>query len=417
MKVVVVGAGIIGTMTAYYLTKRGHRVVVLEREEDLAVGASFANGGIVHASEVMPWSQPGMPLQLARWFGKEEAPVLLRARAIPHVLRWGTAFLRECQPKRFRANTLANLRLALLSQQSFREVRDDIGTAYDLNTEGCIKIYTEASALDAAAELSESMRDHGMRFEVLDRGACVRLEPALDGASSQLAGGIYFPGDELGDCYKFTHAVADYCRAQGAEFHLKTGVRGLDVSGGAVRGVILHGDRIEADGVVVAAGVHSPELLRPLGIRLPVYPVKGVSVTVEATAWERPPRMPVIDESRFYALAPIGDRLRVVGSAEVTRYDATPDPRRCRAIVDNAIEVFPEFAACYAAGTPQPWAGLRPVTPSGTPLLGATPIPNVFVNTGHGHLGWTLSCGSGRVLADCIEGREPEIDLAGLTLR
>ncbi|NNL85197.1 MAG: D-amino acid dehydrogenase [Myxococcales bacterium] len=416
MKTVVIGAGVVGTMTAYYLQRRGHEVTVVEREFDVAQGACFANGGIVHASEVMPWSQPGMPSRVLRWLGHEDAPVLLRARALPHLLGWGASFLRNCSAARFRENTLANLRLALLSQTSFREVRREVGHDYDLNSAGYLKIYSDRPALDAAVALSESMRADGMNFEVLGAAECAALEPALAPAAEVLAGGIYFPDDELGDSYKFTVGVAEYVKGRGATFHTGTAVEGFDVSGDAVLGLRTSRGRLVADRYVVATGVHTPRLLRPIGLAIPIYPVKGVSVTVPADAWDEPPRMAIIDEARLYAMAPLGERLRVVGSAEVTRFDTAPDARRCQAIVDNATEVFPDFARCYDPDRALHWAGLRPVTPSGTPLLGATRIRNLFLNTGHCHQGFTLSCGSGRVVADIVDRRAPEIDMRGLTL-
>lgn len=414
MKIVILGAGVLGTMTAYYLAKRGHDVQVIERAGDVAQGASFANGGIVHASEVMPWSQPGMPRKILSWLGKEDAPVLVRYGAIPRMWRWGLEFLRNCEGRRFRANTLANLRLALLSQQSFREVRADIGHEYDLNTRGALKIYRNPDSLAAAVDLSESMREFGMSFEVVDRKGCVALEPALEENASSLAGGIFFPGDELGDSYKFTRGVADHCRSAGVRFQLNTRILGLEHDAKRVTAVATDAGRFLADRYVVALGVETPFVLKPLGLRVPIYPVKGVSVTLPKAGWEAPIRMATIDEDRVYALVPLGDRVRVVGSAEITDYDTTPDPVRCRAIVDNAASVFPGFGSCYDPRTAKLWAGLRPVTPSGTPVLGATPFSNLYLNSGHCHQGWTLSCGSARVVADLVEGREAEIDLEGL---
>ena len=416
MKVMVLGAGVIGTMTAYYLAKRGHEVEVVERHGDVAQEASFANGGIVHASEVMPWSQPGMPGNILRWLGKEDAPVLVRYGAIPRMWRWGLDFLRNCTAERFRANTLANLRLALLSQQSFAEVRAEVGHDYDLNTEGCLKIYTSAESLDAAARLSDSMREYGMSSEVLDRAGCVEREPALRSTADTLAGGIHFPGDELGDSYMFTKGVADYCVRQGVRFHTDTNIERLETSGGEIAGVQTSRGLLSAERYVLAMGSYSPLVLRPLGIRVPIYPVKGVSITMPVAGWNDPLRMAMIDEGRLFGLVPLGDRVRAAGSAEVASYDMTPDRVRCQAIIDNVISVFPGFANCYDPKTAGFWAGLRPVTPSGTPMLGHTPIRNLFINAGHCHQGWTLSCGSGRVVADIVDGREAEIDLTGLTL-
>lgn len=416
MKVLVLGAGVLGTMTAYYLLKSGHEVEIIETASDVAQGASYANGGIVHASEVMPWSQPGMPRKILSWLGNDSAPVLVRYSAIPRIWRWGFDFLRNCNQERFRKNTLANLRLALHSQACFKKVREDLKLDYDLNTNGALKIFRKTESLDNAVAFNESMREFGMNSRVLTPSECLGLEPALEESSSVLAGGIFYPDDELGDSYKFTRGVANYCQQKGAIFRFSTKVLRLEHSQGRIIQAITNRGRFSADRYVVALGAYSPFLLQPLRVRIPIYPVKGVSITFPSRQWARPARIATIDEELVYALVPLGNRVRIVGSAEITNYDTTPDERRCSAILENALSVFPSLKGCVDENNTTLWAGLRPVTPSGTPLLGDTPITNLFLNTGHCHQGWTLSCGSAQIVADIIDGQAPGIDLEGLQL-
>lgn len=416
MKILILGAGVLGTMTAYYLQKAGHEVEVVDSASDVAQGASYANGGIVHASEVMPWSQPGMPRKILSWLGNESAPVLVRYSAIPRIWRWGFHFLKNCSDHRFRNNTLANLRLALHSQQCFKEVRQELNLDYDLNTNGALKIFRKNESLDNAVSFNESMREFGMNSRALTPSECLKIEPALGESSEFLAGGIFFPDDEVGDSYKFTRGVANYCKRNGTVFRLNTDIVRLEHSQGKIERAITTRGSFSADRYVVALGAQSPFLLRPLKIHVPIYPVKGVSITFPSDLWPNPARMATIDDELVYALVPLGNRVRIVGSAEITNYDTTPDETRCAAIVKNALSVFPDLKEPFNKAKPTLWAGLRPVTPTGTPLLGETPIPNLFLNTGHCHQGWTLSCGSAQIVADIVNEQSPKINLEHLGL-
>ena len=415
MKTVVLGAGVAGVMTAYYLAKLGHEVTVVERRSGAALETSYANGCIVHASETMPWSRPGMPLKILKWLGREDAPVLLRPSAIPHMWRWGLAFARNCTQARYRRNTLANLRLALHSIEAFAEVRADTDLAYD-RLGGSLMIFDDSAALDAAVEMFEFLSGFGLAFEPLDGAGCVRAEPALEATAGALAGGLRFPGDEIGDCHKFTLGVAERCGALGVSFQFDTAIAGLEVRGGAVTAVATDRGPIVAERFVVALGSYSADLMGRVGIRVPIYPVKGVSITVPADGWDGAISTPILHDSRMFGLVPLGGRLRAAGSAEIGGYDVTHNRARCQAIVDNVISVFPDFARCYDPERAEFWTGLRPVTPGGTPYLGATPIANLFINAGHGHLGWTLSCGSGKVVANLVDGRPAGVDMDRLAL-
>lgn len=413
MPVVVLGAGAVGVATAWYLSQAGHAVTVVERQDAAALETSWGNGGVIHASEVEPWSQPGMPAKILKWLGKENAPLLLRYGAIPHMWRWGLAFARNCTPERFAENARANLDLALYSLRSLREIGAETSIGYDRATNGVLKIYRSKDSLDGAERSCAALARHGLRFERVDVARCIDIEPGLSATAGTLAGALFFERDEVGDCNKFTQGLAAACAARGVQFRYGTTVQGVEVAQGRVTGVMTSGGRIAADTVVAALGSFTAPLLRKLGIRVPIYPVKGISITFPRGAWNSAPHVPVIDDSKLFGLVPVGERMRISGSAEITGFDATPAMPRAEAIIANATFTFPELARHLDLSKARVWAGLRPVTPAGTPIMGPFAIKGLWVNAGHGHLGWTLACGSGRVVADMISGRKPEIRLPG----
>lgn len=415
MKVVVLGAGIVGTATAYYLAKLGCDVEVIERQVAAGMETSRANGGVIHVSEVQPWAQPGMPKKILGWLGKEDAPLLLRYGAIPHMWRWGLDFTRNCTAAKAREHSLTNLRLAKLSLQSLQEIRAEHGFDYDVGTTGALKIYTNKASLDSAAALGEEWARDGLKFEKLSVKQCVDREPALAEAASSLEGGLFFPGEEIGDPNKFTQALAKTAAEMGVQFQYGTTVDKLVIRDGRVAAVGTSKGDVTGDAVIVAMGSFSADLLKTVGVRVSIYPVKGLTITVDAAPWKEAPQCAVIDDGRLFGLVPIGNRLRVSGSAEVAGYDTTPSRERCQAIIDNVISVFPSFAKCYDPAKAFFWAGLRPVSSSGVPYLGVTSISNLHVNAGHGHCGWTMGCGSGRVVASLVARKKPDIDVTGLT--
>jgi len=409
MTTVVLGAGAVGTATAWYLKKAGHDVVLVERQSEAGMETSWGNGGVIHASEVEPWSQPGMPTKIIKWLGKENAPLLLRYSAIPHMFRWGLDFARNCTPERFRANSKSNLHLALHSLKSLKEIGAETGINYDRATRGVLKIYRSAESLGNAERACAFLAQFGLLFERISPERCVEIEPALADTKSTLAGALYFARDEVGDCNKFTQGLAAACAAKGVSLRFGETVKNIETATGRVTGVVTDKGRIACDTVVVAMGSFSAPLLARNGIRVPIYPVKGVSITFKRAGWNGAPNVPVIDDSKLFGIIPIGDRMRISGSAEITGYDATPAMARAEAIIANASSTFPELPKHLDIKASRVWAGLRPVSPSGTPMIGQTRIKGLWINAGHGHLGWTLSCGSGRVVADLIAGRNPGI--------
>jgi D-amino-acid dehydrogenase len=416
MKVLVLGGGVIGTTTAYFLARDGHEVEVVERRHDVAQETSFANAGIIHVSLVEPWNEPGIALKLVKWIGRDDSPALLRPSAIPGMLAWGREFLRNSARARHERHTLINLRLALYSSGVLRELRAQTGIRYDHGTAGLLKLFRDEASLAHAAAVAERLRPHGVPYRVLDAREAVELEPAIAPIATELEGGVHFPDDESGDARLFTRALADEAEREGVRFRFDTDILHLDAEGERVTGVGTGGGRLEADAFVLALGSYSPAIVRPLGLRLPVYPVKGYSLTAPKGGWNDAPRMVVADESLKVGVTILGDRIRIAGSAEFTGYDVMPNERRADYVWRMAMRVFPELGRHVQRSAVQPWSGLRPMTPDGPPILGATAHRNLFLNTGHGHLGWTMACGSARAVADAVSGRAPAIDLTGLTV-
>jgi D-amino-acid dehydrogenase len=411
MTTIVLGAGVVGTASAWYLNAIGEDVTVIERRDAAGMETSWGNGGVIHASEVEPWSQPGMPRNILRWLGREDAPLLLRYGAIPRVWRWGLRFARNSTPARFRRNCEANLALALLSLQSLQEIRAEAGIAYDAASSGVLKIYRSNEALERATASLGHLAPLGLQFSPLDGRGCARVEPALAPIGDTLAGGLHFPRDEVGDCNAFTQGLAAAAADRGVRFRFATTLEAIETAQGRVTAVHTSAGRLPADRVVAALGSYTGRALRALGLDVPIQPVKGVSITFPRGDWARAPAMPVIDDSYLFGLVPIGKRIRISGSAEITGFDVTPADSRCQAILANATRTFQDLGQVFDRSKAIFWAGLRPVTPTGTPLIGETRIKGLWINAGHGHLGWTLACGSGRVLARLVSARPPGVAL------
>lgn len=400
MRIAILGAGVVGVASAWYLGRAGHQVTLVDRNQAAGSATSTGNGAIIHPSSVQPWSAPGMPRKILGWLGQEDAPFLLRLSAVPKMWRWGIDFLRHCQPARHAEGARENLALALESVDALAEVRAESGIAYDYAPAAVLKTYATQGALDASEAAHAPLAALGLRMRRLDRAAMVAKEPALERVGDKLAGAMHFEQDEIGDCRKFSEALAAQASEKfGVTLRLGVAVRGILTEGGRVSGLATNEGAIAADAVVLAAGPWSAQLAKPLGLRLPIWPVKGVSLTFPRDAWPEAPRMALLDDARKFGLTPVGDRVRVVGSAEVAGFDTTPSPVRIGAMVKRVGELFPEFPKAAADPRGIPWAGLRPVTPSGRPLIGPSKIPGLWLNTGHGHTGWTQSAGSARRLA------------------
>jgi D-amino-acid dehydrogenase len=414
MRIVVLGAGVVGTACAWYLRQARHEVVVLERQSGAGMETSFANGGQISVSHAEPWANPGAPWKVVKWLAKEDAPLLFRLRADPQQWRWGLQFLLECLPGRTRRNIVQLVKLGLYSRASLQALRRETGIEYDHLERGILHLYTSAREFAAAEGPARLMRELGLDRQVKTPEECVAIEPALAPARRLLAGGTYSPSDESGDAHKFTRALAALAAQRGVRFEYGSRIERTLAEGDTISGVQVRRDggeseTIRGDAYVLALGSYSPQLVRPLGIRLAVYPAKGYSVTMPVKNSSAAYTVSLTDDECKLVFSRLGERLRIAGTAELAGYDTTINRVRCEAIVRRTMQLFPE------AGDPAKaefWAGLRPSTPSNVPYLGRTKYRNLFLNTGHGTLGWTHACGSGRALADIVSGRKPEVDFA-----
>jgi D-amino-acid dehydrogenase len=411
MKVLILGAGVIGTSTAWYLTEQGHEVVVVERQKGPGLETSFANGGQISVSHSEPWANPDAPAKLLKWLPRDDAPLLFRLRMDPAQWSWGLKFLYECQPWRTRENSRAMVMLSAYSRDALHALRASTGIEYDALERGILHYYTDPSVFERVAKSAPQMGRLGLHMEVKSATDCVAIEPALAHFRSRIAGATFTKDDESGDAHKFSVGLAKLAREKGATFLFERTVQGVRMGEGRVKGVVVKGaegvdETLTADAYVVALGSYSPLLTRPIGLGLRIYPTKGYSATVDIVDESKAPTVSVTDDEWKMVFTRLGGRLRIAGTAELSGYSTDLNPVRCQALTRRAMEVFPGAAEFGKATF---WTGLRPSTPSNVPLIGPTKIPNLYLNTGHGTLGWTMACGSGRALADIISGRKPEI--------
>ena len=413
MKVVVLGSGIIGVSTAYYLARAGQEVVVVDRQSGPALETSFANAGQVSPGYSAPWAAPGIPLKAIKWMLQEHSPLVIRPRLDAAMLSWLARMLRNCTAARYAVNKERMLRLATYSRESLELLRQETGISYDQRTQGTLQLFRTQKQVDSAAKDIAILEQCGVPYELLDPVGCIRAEPALTQVRDKIAGGLRLPGDETGDCFKFTQALAAKAEALGVEFRYDTAIEGLLSDGNSIDGVRTSAGLVRGDAYVMALGSYSPLLLRPLGIRIPVYPVKGYSITVPVVDSAAAPVSTVMDETHKVALTRLGDRIRVAGMAEISGYDLSLRPKQRRTLEFVVRDLYPRGGNVSQAVF---WTGLRPMTPDGTPVVGPSTYRNLYLNTGHGTLGWTMGPGSGRLLANLISGQDASIPLSGLTM-
>ena len=410
MRIAVFGAGVVGVSAAWYLAEAGHEVYVVERQPGPALETSFANGGQISVSHAEPWANPGAPLKVLKWIGREDAPLLWRFNADLGQWLWGLRFLRECTPARMRANIVAILRLALYSRAALQALRRDCRLQYDALERGILHVYSDPAEFEHAQPQAALMSRYGCERVVKTAAECLAIEPALAGSRVALVGGTYTAADESGDAQKFTAALAEKCAGRGVAFRYGCAVEALQAAGGRIAGVRLAGgERLQADAYVLALGSYTPLLLRPLGVSLPVYPAKGYSATIALDADSVAPTVSLTDDQHKLVFSRLGQRLRIAGTAEFAGYNTELNATRCEALLERTLALFPRAGRRDQV---EFWAGLRPATPNNVPIIGRSRYPNLFVSTGHGTLGWTMACGSGRLLADLVSGRAPEIDAA-----
>jgi D-amino-acid dehydrogenase len=418
MKVIVLGSGIIGTCSSWFLSKAGHEVTVIERQPGASQETSFANGCQISVSHAEPWANPSAPRKVIQWLGREDAPLLYRFRPEWLQWKWALNFMRECTPQRTAANIRQIVAIAEYSRQTLQAVRAETGIDYDCLTRGILHLYSDPKEFAASLPVTRLMRELGCPRTSISADEVVKIEPALVGMRTRIAGGDYTATDESGDVYKFTTGLAWQAQQRGVDFRFSTTVTRLLTEGtgasASVTGVEIinadgHYEILRADAYVMAMGSFSQPLLKPAGIDLMIYPGKGYSATYAITAPEAAPTVSLTDESYKLVFSRLGNRLRVAGTCELNGYTRELNPARCDAITRRTRELFPD--ACDY-DHPEYWSGLRPLTPSNVPYIGKTRYHNLFLNTGHGTLGWTMGCGSGRAIAEIISGRLPEVDFA-----
>ena len=413
MRVAVLGSGVIGTTIAWYAAKAGHEVTVIDRQPGPALETSFANAGEVSPGYSAPWAGPGVPVKAIKWMLMRHSPLVIWPLLDPALWRFGARMLANCTESAYRLNKSRMVPIAEYSRDCLKALRAETGIAYDEREQGTLQLFRTSKQLDGIGKDIEILKEYGVPFEVLDRRGFCRAEPALAHTQEKFVGALRLPGDETGDCFLFTNRLAEMARAIGVTFGFGTRIEAIEVAGGRIDGVRTGDVKLGADAYVCALGSYSTTALAPIGIELPVYPVKGYSITVPIVDAARAPESTIMDETHKVAVTRLGSRIRVGGTAELAGYSLKLREAR-RATLEHVVaDLFPGGGDLSRATF---WCGLRPMTPDGTPVIGPTRYPNLWLATGHGTLGWTMAAGTGRVVADLLSGHSPEIDLAGLSM-
>ena len=413
MHVLVLGCGVIGATAAYELASDGHQVTLLERQPGPALETSFANAGEISPGYSAPWAGPGVPIKAVKWLLMHHRPLVIRPHFDWHLVSWVLAMLRNCTAARYERNKGRMVRLAEYSRDCMQALRSSTGISYDERMQGTLQLFRTQQQLDGTVSDTAILDRYGVAYQRLDREGCIVHEPALARVRNKFVGGLRLPGDETGDCFKFTNRIAEMAAARGADLRFGVTVRSLQTDGKRLTGIVTDQGPLQADAYLLALGSHSPKLLSPLGIEIPVYPVKGYSITVPITDAAAAPESTVMDETHKVAITRLGERIRVGGTAELAGYTLELHEARRRTLNHVVTDLFPEGGDVARA---EFWCGLRPMTPDGTPIVGGTELDNLYLATGHGTLGWTMAAGTARVIADLISGRRLAIDLSGLTI-
>lgn len=413
MHVLVLGSGVIGTTMAYYLARDGHQVTVVDRQPGPALETSYANAGEVSPGYSAPWAGPGVPLKAIKWMLMHHSPLVIKPMLDPAMWRWGLAMLRNCTAARYHLNKGRMVRLAEYSRDCLKQLRADTGIEYDQRSQGTLQLFRTQKQLDGVGKDVDILKEFDVPYQVLEGDAYLEYEPALALVKDKFVGALRLPGDETGDCFKFTQRLAAMAEGLGVDFRFGVNIQGIDSEGDRITGVRTDAGVLTADKIILALGSYSPQLLKPIGIDTPIYPVKGFSITVPISDAAMAPESTIMDETHKVAVTRLGDRIRVGGTAQLSGYDLGLDAARRGTLEFVVGDLFPQGGDVAQA---EFWTGLRPMTPDGTPILGETCYRNLYLSTGHGTLGWTMAAGTGRVLADLVAGRTPEINMEGLTI-
>ena len=413
MRVLVMGSGVIGTTSAYYLARAGFEVVVVDRQPAAAMETSFANAGQVSPGYASPWAAPGVPLKAMKWLMQRHAPLAIKLTGDIQQYTWMAQMLRNCTAARYAVNKERMVRLSEYSRDCLDQLRDETGIDYEGRQCGTTQLFRTQAQLDNAAKDIAVLEASGVPYELLDRAGIARAEPALGQVADKLSGALRLPNDQTGDCQMFTTRLAEMAKELGVEFRFNQDIQRLEYSGDRIDGVWIDGVLEKADRYVLALGSYSPQMLKPLGIHAPVYPLKGYSLTVPISNPAMAPVSTVLDETYKVAITRFDQRIRVGGMAEIAGHDLSLNPRRRETLAMVVGDLFPQGGDPGAA---ELWTGLRPATPDGTPIIGGTAYRNLYLNTGHGTLGWTMACGSGRLLADLLAKKRTQISTDGLDI-
>ena len=412
MRVIVLGSGVIGVASAYYLAQQGAQVTVMDRQAGPAEETSFGNAGQVSPGYSTPWAAPGIPFKAVKWMFQHHAPLAINIDGSMWQLQWMAQMLKNCNLESYTKNKERMMRVAEYSRDCLKELRETTGISYENRAKGTLQVFRNEAQLEAVHRDIEVLKECGVSYELLDQNDLAKVEPALAYAKDKLVGGLHLPNDETGDCYLFTNALAEKAKALGVEFQFNQNVEALLVEGDEIKGVRVNGQVLTADRYVLAFGSYSRDFLKPLHLNLPVYPVKGYSLTIPIVQPEFAPQSTVLDETYKIAITRFDQRIRVGGMAELSGFNLglNQDRRATLEMVTN--DLFPGGDMAQASF----WTGLRPMTPDSTPIIGATRFSNLFLNTGHGTLGWTMACGSGKLISDLVLNHQPEISTEGLSI-
>ncbi|MGL1831410.1 UNVERIFIED_CONTAM: FAD-dependent oxidoreductase [Acinetobacter sp. HSTU-ASm16] len=413
MRVIVLGSGVIGVASAYYLAQQGAQVTVLDRQAGPAEETSFGNAGQISPGYSTPWAAPGIPFKAVKWMFQHHAPLAINIDGSMWQLQWMAQMLKNCNPASYTTNKERMMRVAEYSRDCLKALRETTGIEYENRAKGTLQVFRSEAQLEAVQRDIQVLEECGVGYALLDREGLAQVEPALAHAQDKLVGGLHLPNDETGDCYLFTNALANKAKALGVDFRFNQQVEGLVVEGDSIKGVRVNGQTLTADRYVLAFGSYSRDFLKPLELNLPVYPVKGYSLTIPIVQPEFAPQSTVLDETYKIAITRFDQRIRVGGMAELSGFNLGLNQDRRATLEMVTQDLFPGGNMAEASF----WTGLRPMTPDSTPIIGATRFKNLFLNTGHGTLGWTMACGSGKLISDIVLNHQTDISIEGLSLQ
>ena len=413
LRICVLGAGLIGVSSAYFLAKSGNEVTVIDRQSGPGLETSFANGGQLSASQSAPWASPKNLQLVLTSLGKKDSPLLYKIRSDPQLWSWSIRFLMQCSNKKQIANTISNLKIAIYNREVLKSIQKNIEIEYDFKSLGILQLIRNIKTMEGKISDSQFLEDMGCKNQILSRESCLKLEPALKDNYSQIIGGISIPSDASGDAHKFTRGLEAECKKLGVKFKYNEEITHIKVDNNKIEAVITNENENKADCFLMSLGSYLPNLVKSINLKVPIYPIKGYSITVPVGRSDKAPHISLTDEDNKIVYSRLGERLRVAGTAEFNGYDKTIRKDRIQPLINNARKQFPNAGEYTDA---LPWIGLRPATPDGVPIIDKTPIEKLYINSGHGHLGWTMAMASAKMISDVINHKKTDIDISNYSL-